>query len=67
MTEVHDIDTTMRMVKNGKFYFITERSYFSTVSAEDCNLVIAKEEFFPTDYGWAFPKATPFIKKFNDR
>lgn len=67
MIEVKGDASTLEKVKNSEFYFITQQSYFSYVSGEDCELVIAKEKFFSTDYGWAFPKGTPYIKKLNDR
>lgn len=67
MREAENYNVALKMVKSGKFAFIAEKSYYSAVSASDCDLVMAQEEFYPTDYGWAFPKGTPYIKKFNDR
>lgn len=67
MIEVENEAASLKMIKNREFFYITEKSFYSYVSANDCELVIAKEEFFSTDYGWAFPKGTPYIQKFNDR
>lgn len=65
--ETETIRDGVQMAKEGNLIFLTDKSYFSQISAKDCELMIAKEEFFPTNYGWPFPKGTQYIQKFNDR
>ncbi|CAD5116620.1 DgyrCDS5493 [Dimorphilus gyrociliatus] len=52
MTEVKNYEIAMKQVRTGKFAFIAEKSYYAAVSADDCDLVMARQEFYPTDYGW---------------
>ena len=43
-----------------------EKSFFLMVTALDCNLTIAKEEFFPRGLAFPVQKGSPYLGKFNE-
>ena len=51
----------------GDYAFIAEKSYYQAEVAKDCNLAMAKDTFYPTNYGWAFPEKSKIVKLFNVR
>ena len=59
--------TALDWVKSGNYAFIAEKSWFNAISADDCNIAMAKGEFYPTNYAWAFQTGAPYLKLFSDR
>ena len=54
---------------SGDYAFISEKSWYHSVSAVDaeCEIAMMKEEFYPTSYGWALQKGSPFLEHFSDK
>ena len=59
--------TGLEWVKSGNYAFIAEKSWFNAISAKDCDIAMAKGEFYPTNYAWAFQTGAPYLKLFSDR
>ena len=60
-------ETALERVICGNYAFIAEKSWFNAISADDCNIAMAKGEFYPTNYAWAFQTGAPYLKLFSDR
>ena len=59
--------TGLEWVKSGNYAFISEKSWFTYNLADDCDIAMAKEEFYPTNYAWAFQTGAPYLKLFSER
>ena len=49
----------------GGFAFLAELSYFWVESAQDCDLSMMKERFYPTNYAWAMQPDSPLRDIFS--
>ena len=60
-------ETAFEWVKSGNYAFIAEKSWFDYKLDDDCDIVMAKEEFYPSNYAWVFQSGAPYLKLFSER
>ncbi|XP_045618219.1 glutamate receptor ionotropic, delta-2-like [Procambarus clarkii] len=70
--QYHDVKASMERVMEGNYAFISWKTYFRNLIARDYSdrngaskVYIAREEFFPGGFGWAFPKHSPYLPAFD--
>lgn len=70
--QYHNMKSSMNKVLQGNYAFISWKTYFRNLIARyysDNNgatqVYIAREEFFPGGFGWAFPKDSPYLSSFD--
>ncbi|KAG7156988.1 Ionotropic receptor 21a-like 13 [Homarus americanus] len=71
--QYHNMRYSMERVLGGNYAFISWKTYFRNLIARDytdrngATLVhIAREDFFPGGFGWAFPKDSPYLVTFDE-
>ena len=60
-------ETAFEWVKSGNYAFIAEKSWFNYKLDDDCDIAMAKEEFYPNNYAWVFQSGAPYLKLFSER
>ncbi|XP_042858200.1 uncharacterized protein LOC122244381, partial [Penaeus japonicus] len=70
--EYDGMENSMEKVLKGNYAFISWKTYFRNLIARDyterngeTQVHIAREDFFPGGFGWAFPKSSPYRMKFD--
>ncbi|XP_063876364.1 glutamate receptor ionotropic, kainate glr-3-like isoform X1 [Scylla paramamosain] len=70
--QYYNMRHSMERVLKGKYAFISWKTYFRNLIARDytdrngdTQVHIAREDFFPGGFGWAFPKNSPYLIKFD--
>ncbi|XP_063597048.1 glutamate receptor 3-like [Penaeus indicus] len=70
--EYQNMEKSMEKVLQGNYAFISWKTYFRNLIARDyterngeTQVHIAREDFFPGGFGWAFPKGSPYRTKFD--
>ena len=64
---VHSTEEAIQRVKDENYVFICERTEVIHYAFSDCNLVLGKEEFYPSSYAFIFPEKSPYISVFNKK
>ncbi|XP_071515665.1 LOW QUALITY PROTEIN: ionotropic receptor 21a-like [Panulirus ornatus] len=71
--EYYNMNYSMERVLQGDYAFISWKTYFRNLIARDytdrngvTQVHIAREEFFPGGFGWAFPMDSPYLAKFDE-
>ncbi|CAL4059915.1 unnamed protein product, partial [Meganyctiphanes norvegica] len=66
-------EDSMVKVQQGGYAFISWKTYFRNLIARDytggngeTNIHIARGEFFPGGFGWAFPLGSPYRRQFDN-
>ncbi|KAK3888302.1 hypothetical protein Pcinc_007630 [Petrolisthes cinctipes] len=66
--QYHNTDHSMHLVLNGNYAFISWKTYFRNLIARDytdrngiTKVHMARVDFFPGGFGWAFPPGSPYL------
>ncbi|XP_064649551.1 glutamate receptor ionotropic, delta-2-like [Lineus longissimus] len=63
---VKSYDDARKKLQTEEWALIAEKSWYQQEQINDCDLIMAKEEFFPTSYAWSLPKGSSYLQIFNE-